>query len=225
MENVRNQALDGAMAGLLALGCGMDIGIPSWALKEAVTRRSFPLKPRDVLGLSKAYRENSIVGEYLNKKGYEFSWGTLAEDAQWIDDDDDGTWVGTFEIFPKRLLMEFPQKGIVEDLLMWMYQNHPLRHEDFDVEESSGSWFVLSFSAFGTEKIGELRCWLAGIFVPKILPDLIAEAMKIVTAEKMAAIARSADGSFEEALREKGRFQLCGDPADLCFNTLGSPLP
>lgn len=216
MEDSHNHAINGVMAGLLALGYYIDLGIASWLLTEMVSRKTCPLTPRDVLGVSKAYRDGSIVTEYLNKVGYEFSWGTLSEDVRM--DEDDETWIGTFEFFPKHVLKAFPQSALVEDLFMWMYQNHPLCHEQFDCGEAFGDWFVLSFTAYGQEDIAELRRWLAGIFVPKIMPDLVAEALRIVDATKAEAIARSSDGSFEEALFEKGRFQLCGDPADISFN-------
>lgn len=216
MENSKNHAINGVMAGLLALGYHIDLGIPSWVLTEMVTRKTCPLTPRDVLGISAAYRDGSIVSEYRNKVGYEFSWGTLSEDVRM--DEDDETWIGKFEFFPKHVLMAFPQSALVEDLFMWMYQYHPLCHEQFDCDESYGDWFVLSFTAYGEEDISALRCWLAGVFVPKIMPDLVAEALRIVEAAKAEAIANSSDGSFEEALYEKGRYQLCGDPADLSFN-------
>lgn len=221
--NVRNHALDGVMGGLLALGYCFDIGIPSWVLTELISRKSARLRPRDVLGLSKSYRENSITSEYLNKIGYEFSWGTLSEELQ--TDEDDGELVGTFEIFPKHVLKTCPQSGMIEDLFMWMYQNHPLRHNEFDCDQSFGDWFVMSFSAYGKEEIAELRRWLAGTFVSKIMPDLISEAMRIVMAAKAVDAARSDDEAAEGVLNEKVRFQLCGDPADLCFNALGIRLP
>ncbi|SFB27942.1 hypothetical protein SAMN04515620_13444 [Collimonas sp. OK607] len=218
--NVRDYALDGVMTGLLAAGHCFKVGIPSWVLTELVSRKFAPLRPRDVLGLSKSHRENSITAEYLNKMGYEFSWGTLSEELR--TDEDDGVLVGTFEIFPTQVLMAFPQVAMVEDLFIWMYQNHPLHHEKFDGDEAIGDWFVLSFSAVGQEKIDELRRWLAVIFVPRVMPDLILEARRIVAAAADVASARSADGTSEDALREVGRFQLCGEPADLVFNTLGN---
>jgi len=213
----KNHAIDGVMAGLLAAACPIEVGIPSWFLTEMVTRKSFPVKPRDVLGLSVECKDNCIVSDYLNMKGYEFSWGTFSEN---IFQDEDGEWVGIFEIFPKHVLRAFPQVNMISDLFMWMYQNHSRRHDEFKVEEPYSTWYVISFSAYGKEKIGELRRWLAGVFVPKILPDLISEAVKIVTAEKMAVAARSIDGPYEDALCEKKRFQLCGDPAKLSFNAL-----
>jgi hypothetical protein len=220
--NVRDYALDGVMTGLLAAGHCFKVGIPSWVLTELVSRKFAPLRPRDVLGLSRSHRENSITAEYLNKMGYEFSWGTLSEEIH--ADEDDCVLVGTFEIFPTQVLMTFPQAAMVEDLFIWMYQNHPLSHKEFEGNEASGGWFVLSFSAVGQEKIDELRRWLAVIFVPRVMPELILEARRIVAAAAEVASARSADGSFEDALYEIGRFQLCCDPADLAFNILGDRL-
>lgn len=215
---VKNHALDGVMGGLLALGYCFDIGIPSWVLTELITRKSAPLRPRDVLGLSKNYRENSITAEYFNKMGYEFSWGTLSEKLH--TDVDDGMLVGTFEIFPKQVLMAFPQVEMVEDLFIWMYQNHPLRHAEFEGDEAFDGWFSMSFSAYGNEEIAELRRWLAGTFVSKIMPDLISEAMRIVMAANAVEATCSDEGAAEDVLNERGRFQLCGDPADLSFNSV-----
>ncbi len=218
MDDLQNPALDRVMAGLVAINCPMDIGMPSWMLTEMVTRKSFPLKPKDVLGLSNAYKESSIVSEYLDKVGYEFSWGTLSEDIH--QDEDDGTWIGTFEILPKNVLRAFPQCGMVGDLFIWLYANHPLQHDEFDGDESFCDWFALSFTVHGYKKITKLRSWLATTFVQRIMPDLVLEAMRIVAEAKKMAIENSTDGSFE-ALQETGRFQLCGNPADLVFNASG----
>lgn len=211
MKNLQNKTKTEGMARLLELGQCFDLGIPSWILNEMVSREKFQISPKDVFGLGNSSSQNNIVGEYMNKKGYEFSWGSMSENV--YQDEDDATWIGTFEILPKVVLMAFPQGAMIEDLFIWMYQNHPLRHDEFNGEESFGDWFVLSFSAYGLDEIARLRSWLATTFIEHVIPDLISEALRIVAAEKLAGIA---DGSVD-VMREDGRFQLCGDPVDLSF--------
>jgi hypothetical protein len=215
MSEIQDSMADGAMRLLLAMGRPIDIGIPAWLLREIVTRKAYPVKPRDALGLSKVSCGKSLVDEYLATKGYEFSWGTLSESVG--QSEFDGSLVGTFEVFPKHVLQAFPQSKMLEDLFSWMYRHHPLQHDDYYPDESNGAWFVMSFSSYSEKGIVALRQWLTNTFLPRILPDLIAEAMRIVEEAKRVAIARSIDGSFEEALVERERFQLCGYPTELSF--------
>ena len=119
MKNAHSKAVDGVMAGLLALGYYTELGIPSWILTEMATRKTAPMSARDVLGLSAKYKHRNIVTEYSQKKGYEFSWGTLSEDVfrdADADDDDDSedVWTGRFEVMPKEVLKAFPQSAMVE---------------------------------------------------------------------------------------------------------------
>ncbi|TQK01260.1 hypothetical protein [Herbaspirillum sp. SJZ107] len=160
----------------------------------------------------------SLSREYAEIPGYRFSWGAVSEVSSPSDpDDDESPLVLRFEFMPISLLLVFPESGQLEDLFMWMYENHPLYDPDFDCDEGNNHWSVISFASGGGE--GEaLRDWVADAFIPLIWPDLLAEATKIVEKKIEAAISQSPDGTFEELLVERHRYQLCDDPAKLSFN-------
>lgn len=218
MEKTRDEAVDGTMTGLLLMGFPFNIGIPCWAVNEMIHRYEQPLQSDDILGISDDFHESSMLSEYSDMKGYEFSWGTLSEDLDQFEDDDKASSVGRFEFCLKEVLLAFPQSAMIEDLFVWMYENHPLQNNKYACDETCGDWFVLSFVACGQEEISQLRRWLAYIFIPKILPDLITEAMMIVAAAKERELAHSGAGSFERLFIETKRYQLCGDPSELTFN-------
>jgi hypothetical protein len=209
--NHTQRIADDAMTKLLIAGSPFDIGIPAWTLREITTRSTYAIEPSALLGLDPENGSKDIVSEYERKKGYEFSWGTLSED---ICEEGD-LLVSTFEVFPKLVLKQFPQPAMVEDLFIWMYENHPLRHESFGADEAHGDWFVMSFTAYEAKNISRLRTWLGTVFVTKIMQDLVSEAMLIVTRELFLAANERLD---EDLFNEHKRFQLCGDPADLTFN-------
>lgn len=218
MEQFEKQRLvDGVMTGLLMMGCPVDLGIPAWTLQDMVRRPEFSEAPEKIFGIGAEPFSDNMVDEYFDKRGYEFSWGSLSESVGQDEYDEDETVVGRFEMLPKDVLMKFPQPAMVEDLFMWMYDHHPLKHSRFDVDESFGEWFVMSFAAYGDDNIAALRQWLALTFVPKIMPDLVSEAMLIVTREILQA--SDQDVASGEIFKEKGRYQLCGDPAELSFNS------
>jgi len=210
MDNDKKIEQDNAMASLLLLGHSFRLGPPSWVLTELVTRTMYPQTPRHVLGLTKLGRDHGIVGEYLDKKGYEFSWGTMSECVETYYDEPEDIPAARFEIFPTDLLKTFPSSSLVEDLFLSLYSKHPLCNKEFEGEESIGDWFVLSFSAEGVRAINRLRLWLAATFVPRIMPDLLADAGRIINEAKAASV----DGAGKvlyDPLVEVLRFQLCSE--------------
>jgi|SRR5471030_493959 len=208
MNNDKKIEQDNAMASLLLLGHSFRLGPPSWVLTELVTRTTYPQTPRHVLGLTKRGYDQGIVSEYVDKKGYEFSWGTVSEDIEMYDDEQEDIPIAWFEIFPTNLLKTFPNSALVEDLFLWLYNKHPLCNKEFEGEEAVGDWFVLSFSAEGVRAIDRLRLWLAATFVPRIMPDLLAEATRIINEAKTASV-DEAGRVLYDPLVEGLRFQLC----------------
>lgn len=215
MASNKMNALDSVMCSLLSSGIPMDIGIPSWLLTEMITRETSPLTPQDVMGQRENFKDENLLLEYRDKVGYQFTWGTMSEKLCICEDEE--IPMGTFELFPKDVLKAFPQPALLEDLFMWMYQNHPHYDDKFECQESYGDWFVMAFCASGEKQIDDLRRWLALVFIPRILPDLMSEAMRIVDATKSAESKSSPDGSFNRALIEIRRGQLCCDPSELRF--------
>lgn len=215
MDKNRKVMLDKAMLNLFKLRCHTEIGMPAWAVRELISRKSHALTPDDIVGRSERYQGRSMLEEHEEMRGYLFSWGTLCEINEEVDEGDECG--RRFEFVPKDLLLAFPQPAMLEDLISWMYQYHPLRHLEFESDESYGDWAVMSFSVYGEFASEKLRRWIARVFVPTIWPELLQEAMVIVEKAKAAAIAASPDGSYEHAFVERERYQLCGDPAELSF--------
>jgi len=153
-----------------------------------------------------------MVQEYLDKKGYEFSWGTVTEELQEIEDFPS---IWKFEIIPHQILKRFPQPALLEDLFIFMYRHHPLRHATFFADESFCNWSVMGFEV-ESEKIIDFRHWIATVFLSKVIPDLLAEAMLIV--EQKLTVERCIGAPPGYSLNEEVRFQLCGAPEMLSFN-------
>lgn len=217
MNTKRDMEVNGAATNLLISACPVQLGMPAKLIRELVHGKYSFLAAEDVCSLSKDGWGLSMLDEYLDKQGYVFSWGTLSEVANPSDPDDDKSpAVLRFEFMPMELLLAFPQSAQLEDLIMWLYRNHPLYYPEFDCDEGDESWSVISFQS--EEGGGEtLRSWLADVFLPLIWHDLLGEATRIVQEKIKAAVALSPDGSFHELLVEHGRCQLCIDPAELQF--------
>lgn len=224
--------VDSAAVALLQSGATVEIGMPAWAAKELFFRKSCPLTGDYIAGLNEEYLR-SMLEEYEGKLGYSFSWGTVSESFCLhadLDIEGGGSEV-RFEFFPKAILLAFPQPQMLQDLFDHMYSNHPLRKAKFPCDEPDGDWSVIAFRADGGREAKILRRWIAVTFIPKILPDLVREAIVIV-ADHLAQ-ARAAEevlnrfsidgkslrptGSSEVAFEEYHRYQLCGDPQEYSF--------
>lgn len=214
-----NMAVNEAAMISLNDACPAQLGMPAKLIQELVFGKYPVLTAEDVLGVS-GNVEGTMLEEYLNKKGYSFSWGTLSEESYPVDPDDpQSPPVVRFEFTPIDLLLEFPQSAQLEDLFIWLYRNHSLYDDRFACVEGYSHWSVISFeSDEGCEDA--LRRWVAGAFIPLIWHDILAEALRIVAEKKAAAIAQSSDGSYKELLVERDRGQLCVDPSELQFAAL-----
>lgn len=218
VESKQNEAV----LGLFKIGARMDVGIPGWLIDEVDHYR--PIESSSEV-TSVADGENNlsaILNSCYADKGYVFSWGFLSETRSEDYEEDDRSFAVencfvNFEFCLKDLLIAFPNCAMLEDLINWMYANHPLANAKFDADESMGEWTMLMFTAHGTKEIKRMRRWLAQVFIPVVLPDLLREGMKIVEAVKAEAVQNGRDGTFNDVLVEHQRFQLCGDPKDLSF--------
>lgn len=207
MDKAKSDAIDQTMIVLLQEGYSLDIGMPCWAIVELLNRKDHQLSPNDIVGKSRKFRENNMLSEYRSMAGYHFSWGTLSERT--LVDEDDQTTSYQFEFCLKELLLEFPNAGMLEDLIFFLYQSHPLYSNNFQCGEAQGEWFTLSFTAQGDEKLKLLRHWLSDAFIPTILPDLIHRSLSTIRAKKEAHFQRTRSNCIAELLVERGRYQLC----------------
>lgn len=185
---------------------------------KLVVPRKIKQALEDALGAGGRYPGDGDLTKYLTQRGYTFSFGTVSEESRPIDPDDDKSPpVLRYEFVPVSLLLSFPHSGQLEDLFMWLYENHPLYNDEFECDEGFCRLSVMSFESADYEE-EFLRDWMAWTFLPYIWPDLLREATRIVEEKKAAAIAASPDGSFEELLVEHHRGQLYDDVAELTFH-------
>lgn len=207
---------DAAMASLIK-ACPVELGMSAKLIQELVFGPYPVFTVEDVFGMTERTEGCSMFEEYLDKKGYTFSWGTLSEHSGPSDPDDDESLPNLrFEFAPLGLLRVFPQSAQLEDLFMCLYANDPRFDEKFPCEEGFDDLSVISFNS--EEGCGDsLRGWMTDVFIPMIWGDLLREATRIVEERIAAAILRSSDGSFKELLVERDRHQLCIDPAKLQF--------
>lgn len=216
--------LDDTMLSLLAQGVTMPLGIPTWVLKDAASR----LKPSTFAAAvwprnktRKGACEGTIVDRYDGRQGYQFSWGTVTEErhaGEW-DEEEQPFPTHTFEIFPDVVTAQFPNALMLADLYQFMYNHHPGRNLCFDTDEPLDVDAALSFTVDGNEEeVAALRNWLVSDFLPNILPELNAEATRIIEARRLAAKILTSKYDEEVALlTEHERFQMCPNPEDLSF--------
>jgi len=214
VESKQNEA----MLGLFKIGARMDVGIPAWLIDEVDHYRPTESSPEVTSGADGKNGLAAVLNSCYADKGYVFSWGILSETRS--EDDgcvaEENSYVD-FEFCIKDLLIALPNSAMLEDLVSWMYTNHPLANSEFETDESMGDWTMLMFTARGAKEISHMRRWLAKVFIPLVLPDLLREGMKIVKAAKAEVVQHGRNDTVNELLIEHERFQLCGDPKDLSF--------
>ncbi len=140
---------------------------------------------------------------------YPFSWGGVNESIT----AELGPWCVDFEFLVPKMFLAFPSRFHLVDLCSWMYHSHPLKHHTlvpnldvmFDVT-------VISFRAKGV-RATELRAWLIEVFIPLIWPDLLREAMRIIS--EVNAGLTSAQSPAKLVASWSG--YLCHDPKSLSF--------
>jgi hypothetical protein len=210
--------LDEVMLTMLKQGSPIPLGFPHWALHEFVTRVDSPVDPAMLLGLIDNEDKSSMLDRYEDLKGYQFSWGTVAEKNYHYEEDPEDVRICTFEFSPEAVLKTFLQPDMLQDLFIFMYNHHPLRDERFDCDDAFGNLYTLAFSVTGSQaEHAELRKWMATTFIPLIWPDLNKEASLIVEEVKREALATSLDGTTNHALIEVRRNQLCPGPDEFTF--------
>jgi hypothetical protein len=161
-----------------------------------------------------------LGNEYSMANCHRFSWGAVSEETCPCDPDENNSPPSLhMEFMPISLLLIFPASAQLEDLFIWLYQNHPRFDPKFDCDEGHKHWSVISFYSREGE-CDSLRDWVGDTFIPFIWPDLLAEAFKIVEEKIMVSIAQSPNGSFDDLFIERGCYQLCDDPAKLSFNLI-----
>lgn len=73
---------------------------------------------------------------------------------------------------------------VLETVFCEMYYKHPLVHAHFQWENPILEDGVISFIGLGKAEVIELRQWIFDYFLPKILPDMLATTIFLVTLRK-----------------------------------------
>src|SRR5712692_192606 len=165
-------AIDDVMLALLEQGTPMPLGLPHWALHELTTRKDYPYDPAILLGLEENECESSLLNQYENRQGYQFTWGVISDVNDHFADDPEEIRILTFEISSESVLKTFMQPAMLQDLYTFMYENHPEYNDRFECGEPFGDLYTMQFSATGGPVAhSELREWMVHTFIPVILPD------------------------------------------------------
>jgi hypothetical protein len=146
---------------------------------------------------------------------YPFWWGTLSESFSYGVKVKMGLRCRDFEFTARDVYLAFPSRWHLVDLFKWLYYWHPLRHHIF-VPNDDGILFdmsVICFSAKDEGAIHSLRAWLVEVYIPLIWPDLLREAMKIISEIK----AGLTNPQSPEELVASWSGYLCEDPKSLSF--------
>lgn len=216
--------LDIAMTSLLVSGHPMPLGLKYELIVERMTRLEYPATADQLLGSAADIRGESaepnytLLSQYKDLRGYQFSWGMLTESICDDDgfDDDLGPCL-SFEVIPEELLKKYWRSDIWDRVLTALYRAHELEHPEFDVDEGSHSECVMEFRAFGDDEGRELRLWMANVFIPKILPDLLAAA------DRLLAIREKSE---EELDRICGELEVYGmSPLQMAYAANPVPIP
>lgn len=196
MDHNASATLDSAMIKLFAAGAAHRIGLPIWLAKHVLTREDFPHSANSILGVQEMekvdYPPINLAEDFDEMVGYQFSWGSVSESYLRSKDKDPGEDEDTvfFQILPEQLLMAHPEPAFWEDWMIEMCDAHPQASEEFDADEAMGSFHTLLFSATGADEIARLRKFMAKTFLPRILPDMLTDAQKMLEATATDPIAR-----------------------------------
>lgn len=144
----------------LRRGCSRRIGLPTGIVTHVLTRPDYPHSPASILGVKEVEDDDpenapiDLLGEYSNMFGYMFSWGSVSEATVPADGDEFEEDFIYFEILPEQLLGMHPYPAYWEDLMIGLYQDHPLRSAEFNADDASGTFHTLMFAARGhAEKV------------------------------------------------------------------------
>jgi hypothetical protein len=152
---------------------------------------------------------------FVRTHSYPFSWGMLSESITEGVKEETGLQCVDFEFAARDVSLALPSRWHLVDLFTRAYYCHPLRHPIF-APTADGVVFnmsVICFRAKGEHAINALRAWLLDVYIPLIWPDLLREAMKIVTETKASCPSTQ---SFEELLATPC-YLGGGDPESFSF--------
>lgn len=180
----KNKTIDKTMVQLMQAEQPIPLGIPGWLLQHVWTRPDYPLSAHNIAGPRPGEEaldidpEDTLNAQYGFRKGYQFSWGSIAEES--APRHEDVPEVLHFYIFPDEIMRRFPDATLLSALMEAVYVNHSLYNENFDIEDGH-AWDAGEFLAFGKSR-KKLRKWMCDVFLPSILPDFLEAGERVASA-------------------------------------------
>jgi hypothetical protein len=182
----QNRLIDSAALTLLANQAPVPLGIKVSLMKEYLTREDYPMSPDRLVGNPKGDEGNfSLFDDYTDRVGYQFHWGFITEEYEAAIPDSQNDLEReaalTHQVIPERVLQKFQRADIFDRMFIHMYAGHPFADERFSSNEGNDHQAVHSLSAYGEEEIAALRVFMCEVYLPYILPDLLATLEKLLT--------------------------------------------
>lgn len=181
----KDRLLDDCMIHLVNNQSPFPLGIKAALINEYLHRDEFPVSPAALVSMDTEETNISLLEHYADLVGYQFSWGFLTESFAAADLSEDADEYEQedhllYEFILEGILKRLPRSDLLDFVMVGLYREHSLFNEDFDTDVGSNCQSLLSLRAFGTEEVTELRLFVSLVFIPHILPDLLAYLERLV---------------------------------------------
>lgn len=177
---------DALMLKLFWAGTPIRLGMPGWLLHHAWTRSDHPYSASQLFGARSnpapidMGSEPPLSIEYGYLSGYQFSWGSVTEQAFGGELSDLFPPTLVFSIFPEKLLQRFPYPDLIHIIFATLYRQHKYYFHIYELEPGR-TWDAATFTAARDDRQA-LRAYVHGAFLIRILPDLLAACERVAIA-------------------------------------------
>lgn len=165
------ETADAFWAGMLYAGVPTRMTVPAWMAQELVACYKREGEPGEIGGhlgmFGLGIRPLDVLNDIKTMSGYSFSWGSISERHL------PGETVA-FEVFAEQLLVKDIDPAHWKKVLTALSNEHDLASEEFRASEAANHFHAVRFEASGRD-VPRLRAYLAGVFLPQILPDVLTE--------------------------------------------------
>lgn len=153
--------------------------------------------------ISTSGRTSPQLREYFKGLvGYQFSWGVMTESFKPATPSKGASGPKckqrlTYVLIPEHILTLCPSPDNWVIVLLILYCEHPLFNENFETSVGGGGPGLLELSASGEKAVTELRLFMCQVFLPVVLPNLLAcleclAELRSVNAKRFDEICRKA---------------------------------
>lgn len=189
------QYADRMMTMMLLRGATIPLGVKADTLIHRLKRRDGPLSPESLVGRGPAESRSTILKAHRGLRGYQFSWGVIAERKQKRSKrrGGDGTLEQDryfFTVIDEDLLRQeraAGDPGVYEHVLFKMFLTHPLCVNVLSVGVWEPTYELdgyIELEVSGDDRACQLRAWLADVFIPRVRPNLVASYQALLQLHK-----------------------------------------